>query len=118
MAKPILWIVLGVLVLFLLIAAFALQKKKKRKPDYYVFFIMGLIWLPFGIIMDNSVLWIMGLLFMIVGLAHKKEWKKNRLTWDKLDKNEKKIRAALIIFLALLVLTGIVFYFLAQKGLI
>ena len=73
-----LMISIAVLIIILAIVAIMIRKKNKTPPDYYSFFVIGLVWTPLGITMDNPVLWIMGLVFMTVGLANKDKWKKNR----------------------------------------
>lgn len=110
----ILWVVLGLIVLGLLVALLAYNKKKKIPPDYYAFFIMGLIWAPFGAISRNYSLMTMGLVFLALGLANKDKWKKNHKTWKDLDSKEQKIRLLLILFLGVIVLVGLVFFYLAR----
>ena len=105
--------VLGILILFAVIVLF-LRKKYKAHPDYYVFFIIGITWLPLGLVFQNPALWGMGLVFMIIGLVHKKEWKKNHKPWSRLTKEEKKYRKILITVLGILVLIGFVFFLLAN----
>lgn len=108
------WIIISIAVLLVLlgVAAFLINKNKKSAPDYYSFFVMGLIWAPFGIIMKNYAFFIMGIAFMIIGLYNKDKWRKNRQTWNVLDERQKKIRMAVIIMLGILVLAGAcVFYF-------
>lgn len=104
------WILIaigGLLLLGLLVVAFVL-KNTKRPPDYYAFFIIGLIWLAVGLPFKNYALWTMGLVFVAIGLSHKKDWEKNRIKWGKLSKNEKSIRIVSIIVLSILVLLGLV----------
>ncbi|MFC1801529.1 hypothetical protein ACFLZB_03615 [Nanoarchaeota archaeon] len=118
MARMILWVVLGLLILglILMIVTTVLWRKKKRPIDYFAFFVIGLTWLPIGLAMQNSALWIMGLVFLSIGLINQKKWKKNRRSWKKLSKNEKKIRIVLLVFLGFLVLLGILFFFLTEAG--
>ena len=96
---------------------FKLKGKKKHAPDYKAFFIMGIVWLPFGIIMGNHALTAMGIIFMIVGLVNKKKWKEQR-TWKDMNKREKKLMTVSIIILGLLFLMGVVAFFLFEKGLL
>ncbi len=116
--KP--WILIAVLILIVLLGIIAIMavkyKKKQHKPDYYVFFVMGLIWLPFGIATENSAFFILGLVFMALGLVHKDEWKKNHRPWKKMDKTERKIWLGVIFAgLVLLLLTVVVLY-LTKRG--
>ena len=116
------WILIAIGLLIILIGVgFVIilkSSKKKRPTDYYNFFIMGLTWFPLGIVFmttieDNSVgsfFFILGLVYMAIGLSHKKEWKKNHEAnkWENLSKQEQKIKMWIIIILGLSVLAGIV----------
>ncbi len=109
-----LWIILSVLIVLFGVALLALvmQRKNKRPPDYYNFFIMGLIWTAIGIPMKNYALGSMGLVFLIAGLVNKKKWKKNRVRWTDLSKKEKKFKMIMVVLLSLLVFVGLVVFFL------
>ena len=74
------WLLLSILFLVLLLALVFLMKRKGKKlePDYYIFFIFGIIWLPMGIVTGNSMFTLLGIVFLSVGLANKDKWKKNR----------------------------------------
>ena len=94
------WIVLGLIVLLLLVflIGLSLNKGKKMPPtDYYTFFVIGIVWLAFGIPMmisdSGSFFFIMGLVFMAIGLVHKDEWKKNRKAneWKNLTKEQRRM---------------------------
>jgi hypothetical protein len=87
MALP--WLIISVLVLLVLfgIIAIIVAKKGGKKPtDYYAFFIMGITWIPFGIFMwfmdrDGTlgiIFLALGITYTAIGLAHKKDWKKNK----------------------------------------
>lgn len=100
-------IVLGILILLPAVVAFWSRKKlPRRPPDYYTFFILGIIWLPAGIATGNSALFAMGLIFMALGITHKKDWKKNRVNWSDLTAEEKNFRKILVIVLLVLVALG------------
>ena len=110
----ILYLIVGLLILGLIIFIASLKLKKDRKiePDYYTFFLMGLVCMPIGITSGNNALFIMGLVFMALGITNKDKWKQNHRTWKDLDYNERKIHLFLIGFLLLLVVLGIVMFFL------
>jgi len=101
----------------LLVVAFLFNKGKKHEPDYYTFFILGITWLPLGLVFGNNVFFIMGLVFMALGLANKDKWKK-KPKWKDLSEKERKFRITFIIVLGLLFLVGVVLFFLIEKGLI
>jgi len=73
-------LVLGVVVLFI-----AIKKKKEGKyvePDYRVFFILGICFLPMGTIFMITVspgfigFTALGVIYIIIGLSHRDKWKK------------------------------------------
>ncbi|MBU0952830.1 MAG: hypothetical protein KKA90_00160 [Nanoarchaeota archaeon] len=82
------WILLGIVALFVLFGAVLLLKVKRgkepHKPDYYSMFVMGLVWfaigIPFFFVFDSSMsfFFIMGLVFMGIGLRHRDRWEENR----------------------------------------
>lgn len=102
-----------VLVLAVVFALQILKKKEVHEPDYYVFFVIGITWIPLGIVLENFAFIGMGVLFMIVGLKNKDKWKKKK--FSKLSSNQRKLKLALLIGLVLLVLVGVAAYFLAAN---
>ena len=74
--------IVGVFVLLVM------RKKKKegtyKDPDYRAFFVMGICFLPMGIIFTTSVnggfmgITALGLIYMIIGLANRDKWKNNK----------------------------------------
>lgn len=94
-----------ILVISLLIGGILLFRYtgKKHEVDYYSLFIMGLIFLPFGIMLavstDNLGLFgiaALGLIYLITGLKNKNKWKKPK-KWNQLNKEEKKTKKIAII---------------------
>ncbi len=109
-------IIAALLLVGLVIAIFAMinRRKENRKLNYKVFFIIGICWIPLGISTGNYLFSIVGLLCLIVGLANRKSWK-NQPKWEELSPTEKKIKIALIIFLSLILIFGVVFYFIIRS---
>jgi hypothetical protein len=102
------WIIIAVLVLIILLGLIAfVSKKKKHSPDYKTYFILGVIWLPIGVATGNPGLWILGLVFMALGLANKSKWREHKVT-----KEQRKFQLIAIIvgLLTLLVLVGVFLY--------
>ena len=117
-AKP--WILIAILVLLIvlgiIVAIATFSKKKKHKPDYYTFFVIGIIWTVFGLVPGNQFFFILGLVFMALGLAHKKEWKKNRQSWKKMTKKQ-RIVIQVLLALGVILLAALVLYtFLLKRG--
>jgi tellurite resistance protein TehA-like permease len=80
-------LIIAALVVIGLILALLVYKKKKEgklgEPNYQVFFIIGIAWIPIGIVFMitvNSVIGIafmgMGISYIAIGLANKDKWKK------------------------------------------
>ena len=114
------WLIIAIIILALLFIflAWTIKKGKKRPPDYYTFFWMGIIWLIFGIPFKNYALSAMGLIFTLVGLVNRSKWEENRVRWQELTAEEKKIRMIIMIALGILLIAGIIFYFLFDRGII
>ena len=104
------WILIGILVLLLLFAVVSIlaKKKNKRPTDYYALFIIGIIWFVIGIPIGNLTLSIIGTIFVVIGFVNKDKWKKNHIPWNKLTKEEKRLKMFIIAALALIVLVGLV----------
>ena len=105
-------IMIGVIIILVgVVFMVFLRKGKNLKPDYYAFFVMGLIWLPLGIPLKNYGLSVMGLIFLIISLVNKDKWKQNRRkSYKNMNKNEKIVFSLVTILLGLLVLIGFIFY--------
>lgn len=101
------WFMISVAVLLALLL-FYINKGKKHKPDYYSFFIIGIIWVATGVPLKNYVLSAMGAVFLIVGLTNKKKWKQNHRSFNKLSKKEKKQKIILMIILLAILLLGVI----------
>jgi Ca2+/Na+ antiporter len=62
----------------------AKKQKKKQEVNYYAFFVMGITFLPIGIIFSSTIspgfmgFTALGIIYMIIGLSHKDEWKTNK----------------------------------------
>jgi formate hydrogenlyase subunit 3/multisubunit Na+/H+ antiporter MnhD subunit len=119
MAGTIPWILISILVLLIILGIFAvyIKRKYKRPTDYYTLFTIGIVWAVFGLFMrENMFLFWMGIVFMVAGISHKDEWKKNHIPLKKKSKEEQNLIAAIMIVLGVLVLLGFVALFLVKGG--
>jgi hypothetical protein len=75
------------------------KKGWKHQTDYKAFFIMGVTWFPLGIVLDMPFFYVLGLVYMIIGLANRDKWgKKQRIT-------KKQMRMKMIaVFLGVVIL--------------
>ena len=102
-----LWLIIGIGELIILLAIIVWLGKyiKKRSVDYYTLFIIGIILLLFGFFIETIILWLPGLIVMTLAIAHRSEWKKNRLHWSDLTEEEKRFkrRVAIVLFIVFVV---------------
>jgi len=78
--------IIGILALVAIILLLSFLKKKKegtaKEPNYQVFFLLGVIWLPVGVVFMIAVNPGLGIAFigmavayMAIGIANKDKWK-------------------------------------------
>ncbi len=53
------------------------QIQGTRDPEYRTFFIMGIAFVPIGVATGNVGFWIMGLIFLILGITNREKWSNN-----------------------------------------
>jgi len=123
MTWPILSSVVAILIVVLL-AVFILKMRKsgwKRTIDYKNYFIMGVIWLPFGIAMAllyegmSALGWffaIMGLVYLAIGLVNRGKWgKPQKVTAGR----EKIMLAAVAVGIIIAALVVVTYMFLGAR---
>ena len=79
-------IVAALLVIGLILTLVVLKKKKEGKigePNYKVFFIVGLAWIPIGAVFIITINIVMGVAFMGLGLSYMAIGLANRDKWEK-----------------------------------
>ena len=115
------WIMIAIgffIILFGVLFVVLIKHRKKPIPtDYRTFFIMGVIWTAFGVVFWEGMRFflIMGIAFLIIGLANKDKWEKNRRRFKDMDKFERKIIIWVIVILGLLLLVGIVVFMIVNN---
>jgi hypothetical protein len=105
-------ILIGLLALVLLVVLLAV-KHRRGEPlttDYRALAVMGMLWVPVGVAIDNPGIWGMGLVFLIIGLANRHRWEEQR-TWSDLSPLEQRTRLMLLAGLALLLGVGLAVFF-------
>jgi len=81
-------LIIAILVIIALIIALLVFKKKKEgemsESNYQVFFILGIVWIPIGIVFMVTINLVIGIAFMglglsyiAIGLANRDKWGKN-----------------------------------------
>ncbi len=84
MASTIPWILIATIGLLIILLAVIVTRKGIKEPDFRNFFVIGVIFLSFGLIipivtgepLELSALISLGLVFTIAGLVNHKKWKK------------------------------------------
>ena len=104
-------IIVGLIIIGLLIVLFLQFKRKKYKPNYRLFFILGTTWVPLGVIFyittRNFGFFVMGLIFLVIGLVNKDKWEEP----DPVTIQQKKILIGVLV-IGLLVLGALLFRYL------
>jgi magnesium-transporting ATPase (P-type) len=86
------WILISILIVAVLaivalvLTLFVLKKKKEGKmgePNYQFFFIMGIAWIPIGIVFMVTINLVIGIAFMGLGLSYMAIGLANRDKWTK-----------------------------------
>jgi hypothetical protein len=80
-------LIVGILVILGLILTLVVFKKKKEnkkvEPNYQVFFILGISWIPIGVVFMITVHPVIGMVFMAMGLGYMAIGLANRDKWQK-----------------------------------
>jgi len=101
-------LVAAIIILLLGVFVFAINRKRRRAPDYRAFFAIGIIWVPLGIIFDNFALIGFGIVMMFAGLLNKNKWKKSGGL--KQFGNREKATIIAIIVATVLIFLGFLLY--------
>jgi hypothetical protein len=81
--------IITILVLIGIVLTLVVWRKKKEgklgEPNYQVFFILGMSWIPVGVVFMIAInpaigtaFMAMGIVYMAIGLANKDKWEKNK----------------------------------------
>ena len=110
---PILTIIVVLLIIAITMIAIVKNKGEKVEQNYRAFFIIGITWIPLGITTDNASFWIMGFIFLIVGLVNRDKWK-DTPRWSDLSPEKRKTKLLFIIGLITLLFVGLAFFVLVR----
>ena len=106
-----LFIVIGLIVIGLVIVLYSQFKKEKIKPNYRFFFILGMTWIPLGVVFykttRNIGFLIMGAIFLIIGLINKDKWEETVVV----NPQKRKLLIGLILTGILVLTTFLLKYF-------
>ena len=112
------WVMISVGVLIVLLGVIVLVNRRKERPptDYYSMYIIGIVWIAVGLVQMDEMpfFFMMGLVFMAVGLSHKSEWKQNHRRFKDLPQDLKKTKMAAILIGLVVLVIGITTYLLLR----
>lgn len=109
------WIIVGVLIILTMIAAaiWVWKSDKRKMPDFYGFFIMGVVWAIIAIPLGSYPLFALGMVFAVTGLANKRKWKKP-VPWKKMKPVDRMNKILFFTLLVLLFIAGLFVLFCAN----
>jgi len=103
--------VIGLIVIGLVIVLYSQFKKEKIKPNYPLFFILGMTWVPLGVVFykttRNIGFLVMGVIFLIIGLINKDKWGETVIV----NHQKRKLLIGLIFTGLLVLITFLLKYF-------
>ncbi|MBN2396553.1 MAG: hypothetical protein JXC36_08885 [Candidatus Atribacteria bacterium] len=106
-----LFILIGLMVIGLVFVLYSQFKKEKIKPNYRLFFIFGMTWVPLGVVFYNTTrnigFLIMGVIFLIIGLINKDKWGETVIV----NPQKRKLLIGLILTGLLVLITFLLKYF-------
>jgi len=112
------WLPMTIIIAIILIAFLAMfltrLRKEKIKPNYRIFFILGLVFLPMGIIQlvndTEPFFFILSMVYLAIGLVNKGKWNQPQEVTEK----QKKILMISVLLGILFLLLGIIVFFLIK----
>jgi len=110
-------LLIGIAVLGIVFAIVAYKRRGefRSEPDYRAFLILGISFLPIGIATENTGLWAMGLIFMILGAANRSKWN-NAPKFSEMEPERRRFKLIIIGLLTVLLLTAFLFYIFAKSN--
>jgi hypothetical protein len=110
------WVVIVGVILLVTLVLFAVSsdKNKKNMPNYFTLFIMGAFWVMIGVFADVLPLWVMGLIYVFVGISHKDKWEENNKKWRKMTESDRNFNLLMAGTFGTLFLIGLVVLYLTR----
>lgn len=109
-------ILIAILIVVFGVVAVVQSRKHGLKTDYRTLFILGVIWMGFGVVElfqgDNYLFFIIGVIFAVVGISKRDQWKKP----EELDTKKKNLLLVLVVGLILFTLGTGVYVYLQEKS--
>lgn len=105
----------GIILVALFAIAIIVHQKNKFPPNYRAFFIIGVTWVPLGIILGNTIFTGVGAAMLLMGLINRKKWRVQP-PWNELPVEIRRLKLSIIIILTILLIAGIVVMLQLQNG--
>jgi len=105
----------AVLAVLFAVIFIARNRGQRIEPDYRVFFILGITWLPLGIATDNPGFLGLGAVFMVIGLVNRSKWKKEP-KWSELDPEKRRTKFLIILGITVLLAIVIAYYIFTKSS--
>jgi hypothetical protein len=99
----------GIGIITILLASI-LAKLRKTPLDYRSIFVVGSMWVAFGFAFKAYILIPRGFLATILGFLHIRDWDRDRIKWDKLNRNQKLIMGFVSVLTFIAFIGGILFW--------
>ena len=114
---PEVWALLIILVILLILGVVVARVTRKRhaRPDYFGLYVLGLVWFAAGIPFQNYPLSGLGIVFAILGLTHREEWRSSSIAQKKID-IKKKLAIALVFLIGAAALVTLILLLVLKKG--
>lgn len=107
-------IILGLLAFFIAIGLLILLVIKRNnpnfEPDYRAIFIVGISWIPIGIVTKVYYLSAFAMFLIVVALLNREKWRV-KTKWSELDKKTKTFKLSVIALMFMLFILGIALVF-------
>lgn len=106
----------AVALLLSVISTIVLYKaKRKYEPDYRTMFVLGVLWVLFGLVKRNSLFIVVGIPFLLWGIINKGKWSRISQEWKhKLTPSEKNIVYAQVAVVVVLLLLGLALFLIGR----
>lgn len=94
--------IVGILLFALGVVTILMRRRYPMPTDYKMLFVMGILWIPFGLMLGAYAFSGIGAALMLIGLARKKDWKQQSGLWVHMSKGQKLFRVFAIVISVLL----------------
>ena len=106
-------IVVALLIIGFMIFLTVTKRRRTMATNFRALLIIGFSLIPVGIATKNYWIWLIGIVFMIISLVNRKQWK-NELQWSELPASEKVVRVFLMAIAIILFIAGVTLFLIRK----